>query len=153
MAMNNIVIIFGIALSITIYLSGPISLGVMAREQPFDQITCTPATTGVYLKCCQTFIDDDKSLRIYCAICDNTTPPSNCGERFEVPRTGDVSPGVPPKGGVDDDPTSNDNVNPDIPSQDGVVDDPVNNNNDVSPDAPTKDGGLSAPNNGGGLAQ
>ncbi len=90
-------IIFVIALSITVYLSGPISLGVMAREQPFDQLTCTPANTGVYLKCCQTFIDDDKSHKIYCAICDNTTPPSNCGERFEVPRTSDVSPSVSPK--------------------------------------------------------
>ena len=59
MPVNNIVIIFGIALLITIYLSEPISLGVMAREQPFDQITCTPKTTGVYLKCCQPFIDDN----------------------------------------------------------------------------------------------
>ena len=40
MPVNNMVIIFGIALLITIYLSEPISLGVMAREQPFDQITC-----------------------------------------------------------------------------------------------------------------
>ena len=39
MPVNNMVIIFGIALLITIYLSEPISLGVMAREQPFDQIT------------------------------------------------------------------------------------------------------------------
>ena len=71
-----------------------------------------------------------------------------------MPRTGDVSPGVPPKAGVDDNPTSNDNVNPDIPSQGVVANDPINNNNnDISPDVPTKGGGLNAPNNVRGLAQ
>lgn len=54
---------------------------------------------------------------------------------------------------MNDDPTSNDNLNPDIPSQDGVVDDPIKNNNSISPDVPTKGGGLNAPNNGGSLAQ
>ena len=141
MVMNNIPIVFGMTFLVAICIAGSISSAVLAKEKPFDQIICNPTDSGPYVKCCQTFIDDNDNLTVYCTVCDNTSPPSNCGERFpsggalEGRNGEDVA--APPTGGISDDPEAGDDPNPGIPPSGGVVDETENENSESAADDPT----------------
>jgi hypothetical protein len=135
--MNNTLIVTGISLLLTLLsVAGIIASSVMAKEKPLDQVICNPTVDGPYVKCCQTFIDDKDNLTVYCTVCDNTTPPSNCGERF--PSGGAIEGGnnediaAPPTEGISDDPQAGDDKSPDIPSTGGVVDETINDDNSGS---------------------
>ena len=138
--MYYILIISGMALLAAMCISGPISLSVMAKEKPFEPVSCF-ALMMDKVKCCQAFIGDSGELLHYCTVCDNTKPPSNCSPRsLEMADANNQDTTIPPTSGVEDD-SNNEETSPSIPPTSGVEDDD-NSGENTSPRIPTKGGGL-----------
>ena len=137
--MNNILIIIGITLLISICIAGSLSSSVMSKPVK-SSYWCVPVTDGYTVKCCDIFWGDKK----YCTVCADTNPPSNCTPREEVREdSNNQDTTIPPTSGVEDD-SNNDNTVPSIPPTSGAeVEDDSNSDENTSPRIPTKGDGLS----------
>ncbi len=143
--MNNILIIIGITLLISICVAGSLSSSVMSKPIK-SSYWCVPLTDGYTVKCCDIFPDPDGGDgKKYCTVCADTNPPSNCTPREEVREdSNNQDTTIPPTSGVEDD-LNNDNTVPSIPPTSGVeVDDDANSGENTSPRIPTKGDGLGA---------
>ena len=114
--MNNILIIIGITLLISICVVGSLSSSVMSKPIK-SSYWCVPVTDGYTVKCCDIFGD-----KKYCTVCADTNPPSNCTPREEArddSNNDDTVPSIPPTSGaeVEDDSNSEDNTSPRIPTK------------------------------------
>ncbi len=110
MTVNNILIIIGITLLISICIAGSLSSSVMSKPIK-SSYWCVPVTDGYTVKCCDIFGD-----KKYCTVCADTNPPSHCTPREEV--RGDSNnqdTTIPPTSGVEDD-SNNDNEDVDTPT-------------------------------------
>ena len=77
-----------------IYGSFPRSdlFAVKVERGPID---CVPFLNVDEVQCCQTETDD-KGIEIkWCTDCANTSPPSNCGPRYQEAGIGETSPPGP----------------------------------------------------------
>ena len=136
------------ALIVGIFLYTPNQSIVVGKEKPLEpKPVCDVVSGGQYVRCCQTYIQDNGGFKNYCTMCENTNPPSNCTDRFEVRNQAGEDVGLPPSEGVSDDPQAGDNPNPGIPPTGGVVDETdsedssENDNADTANTIPRKGGG------------
>lgn len=138
MTVNNVLIIIGITLLISICIAGSLSSSVMSKQVK-SSYWCVPVTDGYTVKCCDIFGD-----KKYCTVCADTNPPSNCTPREEVREdSNNQDTTLPPTSGVEDD-SNNDNTVPSIPPTSGAeVEDDSNSDENTSPRIPTKGDGLS----------
>ena len=116
MTVNNVLIIIGITLLISICIAGSLSSSVMSKPIK-SSYWCVPVTDGYTVKCCDIFGD-----KKYCTVCADTNPPSNCTPREpgrEDSNNQDTS--IPPDSGVEDDTNSGENTNPRIPTKGGGI--------------------------------
>jgi hypothetical protein len=91
-------------LVITLIFSSTSSFYVFAKKKIVKSsgYVCSSHDTGLApgkTRCCETFDYSDKTFATYCTDCDDTSPPSNCGPRFEVRQPGSEPPTnvAPPK--------------------------------------------------------
>jgi hypothetical protein len=87
-------------------------------------IDCVPFANVDEVQCCQTETDD-KGIEIkWCTDCVNTSPPSNCGPRYQEAGIGETpppaGPSVLPEDGVFEQPPTFSPFNPAAPLQGGV---------------------------------
>lgn len=82
--MKNTLLVIDISLVMIILLVAvTISPNVMAKQKPLEPgHTCNVLSGGQYVQCCQSFWEDGDA-KVYCTLCENTKPPSNCTDRFE----------------------------------------------------------------------
>lgn len=114
-------------LIVTLCLYSLNSINVMAKEKPLEQTyDCNVLSGGQYVQCCQAFTQEDGSVKMWCTLCENTKPPSNCTERFHTQQGEDIA--SPPTDGVSDDPQAGDDGNPGIPPTEGITDENENEN-------------------------
>ena len=142
MTVNNILIIIGITLLISICIAGSLSSSVMSKPVK-SSYWCVPVTDGYTVKCCEIFPDEDGGKK-YCTVCADTNPPSNCTPREEAREdSNNQDTTIPPTSGVEDD-SNNDNTVPSIPPTSAPeVEDDSNSGENISPRIPTKGDGLS----------
>jgi len=113
---NNILIIIGITLLISICIAGSLSSSVMSKPIK-SSYWCVPVTDGYTVKCCDIFGD-----KKYCTVCADTNPPSNCTPREEVREdSNNQDTTIPPTSGVEDDTNSGENTSPRIPTKGGGI--------------------------------
>jgi hypothetical protein len=91
-------------------------------------IDCVPFSNVDEVQCCQTETDD-KGIEIkWCTDCVNTSPPSNCGPRYQEAGIGETpppaGPSVLPEDGVLEQPPRPPPFDPTTPLQGGVLEQP-----------------------------
>lgn len=66
-----------------------ISPSAMARITPMEPKPTCSVSYGSTVECCQSFSDPSgANAKVYCTLCKNTDPPSDCSDRYEPPNSG-----------------------------------------------------------------